>query len=157
MKISKEEAKEKLAKIEKQAEQLRVIINAKDDITDRIKTFGDACDELGISETNFNETTRTYCDDTIAYEKLKIIVRALNEGWLPDWKNENEYKYWPYFTLLVGGNAIYGTHAGLVCVNSYNAPAATAANIGSRLCFKSRDLAKYAGNQFNDIYEKFIL
>lgn len=157
MKISKEEAKKKLAKIEKEAEQLREIINSKGSITDRIKTFGDACNELGISETNFNETTRTYCEDTIAYEKLKIIVRALNEGWLPDWKNENEYKYWPYFALLVGGGAHCGAAAGLVYVYSITSPATTNANIGSRLCFKSRDLAKYAGTQFNDIYEKFIL
>lgn len=157
MKISKEKAKEKLAKIEKQAEQLRVIINAKDDITDRIKTFGDACKAIGTSEKDFNKAVNTYCEDTIAYEKLKIIVRALNEGWLPDWKNENEYKYWPYFTLLVGGHASYGTDAGLVYVYSHAAPAAANADVGSRLCFKSGDLAKYAGNQFKDIYEKFIL
>lgn len=39
--------------------------------------------------------------------------------------------------LLSGGYAIYGAVAGFGCVNSYNAPSATLAYIGSRLCLFS--------------------
>jgi len=28
--------------------------------------------------------------------KMSIIVKALNEGWEPDWDNDNEPKYYPF-------------------------------------------------------------
>jgi hypothetical protein len=31
------------------------------------------------------------------------------------------------------------------------------ASVGSRLCFKSRELAEYAGKQFIDIYTDFFI
>lgn len=146
MNTSKEKAKEKLAEIEKEAEKLREIINAKDDITGKIKTFADACIAIGISETDFNEMTRTYCKDTIAYEKLKIIIRALNEGWTPDWSDTNERKWYPYFNAASFGfdGAVYDNWSANSCA-------------GSRLCLKSRELAEYAGTQFVDIYKDFMI
>ena len=38
------------------------------------------------------------------------------------------------------------------CVFTYSR-----SSVGSRLVFKSRDLAKYAGQQFEDIYKGFFL
>lgn len=37
--------------------------------------------------------------------------------------------------VLVGGNADYGSTAGLACVNTHNAPSDASRNVGSRLCF----------------------
>lgn len=144
MKISKKEATEKLAKIEKEAEKLREIINAKDDITGKIKTFADACIICGTTASAFNKATRALCKDTIAYEKLKIIIRALNEGWTPDWSDINERKWYPYFNAASFGfgdtdYVHWGTSA------------------GSRLCLKSMELAEYAGTQFVDIYKDFMI
>ena len=37
--------------------------------------------------------------------------------------------------VLVGGNAAYGSHAGLANVLTANAPSVASRNLGSRLCF----------------------
>lgn len=77
------------------------------DIMERVKTFEDACRELGedhpfvrsyngyannIHENNKNDT------DILAYLKLRIICAALNEGWEPQF-TEDEWRYYPWFTL----------------------------------------------------------
>lgn len=114
-------------------------------ITDRIKTFEDACDELSIASEGVLHEALT--DDEIAYRKLKIIIQALNEGWTPDWTDKDEYKYYPWFDLSSGSVLVSGLYSHWY-TNSY---------VGSRLCFKSRELAEYAGKQFIDIYETFFL
>ncbi len=146
MKMNKEEAKKKLAEIKKEAEKLQEIINAKDDITDNIKTFSDACIACGTTEKEFIKATKALCADTIAYEKLKIIIRALNEGWTPDWSNTDERKWYPYF------NAASFGFAGTIC-DGWGAITAA----GSRLCLKSQELAEYAGTQFTDVYKAFMI
>ena len=58
--------------------------------------------------------------------------------------------------VLFGGDAHYGAHAGFAYAGSTYAPSDANASIGSRLCFKSSALAKYAGEQFAEIYFAFI-
>ena len=73
-----------------------------------------------------------------------VIIKALNDGWIPDWNDSNQYKYYPWFCL--GEDFRYNffyryyTHAA----------------VSSRLCLKSKELAIYAGQQFGEIYKKFI-
>lgn len=35
----------------------------------------------------------------IADFKLTLIIEYCNEGWIPDYTNYNEYKYFPYFEV----------------------------------------------------------
>jgi hypothetical protein len=88
-----------------------------------------------------------------AYAKLFIIAEALNEGWVPDWADSDQYKYYPW--LLVKKNTKNPSGFGLSydgydCAGSYS-------NVGSRLCFKSSELAEYAGKQFKKEYEEAYL
>jgi len=118
-------------------------------ITDRIKTYEDACAELGIAnqlEVTLNELG--YTPDEITLRKIKTITEALNEGWKPDWTNSDQNKYYPYFRMSSGGFVFYDTY----CDYSY----ADAGN-ASRLCFKSSALAEYAGKQFLNLYTDYIL
>lgn len=153
-------------------------------IMERIKTFEDALNELGDKHPlvlqyrfNFNNeggwTDDMYAREFEAYLKLRIITAALNEGWTPQF-TEDEYRYFPWFWLytkeeiakmnkeerkkvvLFGGNASYSAHAGFALANSTNAPSRTTASVGSRLCFKSSALAEYAGKQFAEIYFAFM-
>ncbi len=121
------------------------------DITKRVKTYVDACAVLGIEPINEEVFTKLgFTKDEIAYRKLKTIAEALNEGWRPDWTNSNEYKYWPWF--------VYNPNsAGFACATTYNAATYTTTRVGSRLCFKTRELAAYAGTQFIDIYNDLLL
>lgn len=109
-----------------------------------IKTFEDACNELGIDPDEvFNSND---LPDEVAYKKLKIVVKAINQGWSPDWDNSDQYKYWPYFKLSSG--------FGFSDSDYYYDNATT--SVGSRLCFESEAKCTYAAKQFIDIYEQFL-
>jgi hypothetical protein len=115
-------------------------------ITDRIKTFEDAAQ--CIDPIEFVITCRRNGDapDEIAYKKLKIICRALNEGWTPDWSDSSQPKYFPWFKY----NSGFGFSITL-CDYWYSAT-----TVGSRLCFHSAELAEYAGKQFQKEYNEFL-
>lgn len=115
-------------------------------ITDRIKTFKDACEALGLDpDTCVPEATGPDGGALQAYAMMFIIARALNEGWQPNWDNNSQYKYYPWFDMR-SGSGVGFSYSG--CVLSR-----TCTGVGSRLCFKSSELAMYAGKQFADIYK----
>lgn len=117
-------------------------------VTERIKTYEDACRELDIPLAP--ERCKGMTKDELAYYSLKVIAKALNEGWEPDWTNSNEYKYWPWF--------VYNQHsAGFGCVYANYTATTKTTYIGSQLCFKTRELAEYAGNTFEGLYNDFLL
>ena len=109
-----------------------------------IKTFEDACNELGIDpEEEFNSNDLA---DEVAYKKLKIVAKAINQGWEPDWDNTNQRKYWPYFKLSSGFGFSYSTYDYVFTFTS----------VGSRLCFETEEKCTYAAKQFIDNYEQFL-
>jgi len=118
-------------------------------VTERIKTYEDACRELDIPLTP--ERCKGMTEDEAAYYSLKVIARALNEGWEPDWNNKEQEKWYPWFEVT-GTNS-----AGLSCSYTNYPVSTTNAPFGSRLCFKTKALAEYAGTQFINLYEKYLL
>ena len=123
-------------------------------IMDIVKTFDDARDAIGIKSTptscgniKTNPLSAGDLKSSDAYLKLIVIARALNEGWTPDWGNSNQYKYYPWFDLSSG--------CGLSCDDFGYLRSDSL--VGSRLCFKSRELAEYAGKQFIELYKEFFL
>lgn len=113
-------------------------------ITDRVKSFEDACKILGIDEENVLTQYDTL--DEQAYKKLKVIVKALNEGWTPDWDNSNQNKYWPWFDMRGSGLAFFRA----VYVYAIS-------SVGSRLCLRSRELVEHAVKHFMNLYEDLFL
>lgn len=78
-------------------------------ITDRVKTYEDACRVLG--EAPLNELAcfiSGLAQDEIYYRRVKTITRALNEGWTPDWSDGDQKKWFPYFNTS-SGFAFYAT------------------------------------------------
>lgn len=79
-------------------------------ITERVKTYKDACKILGkdplekyIDKTVELENGEKFVSyslplDEIAYIQLKTIIEALNEGWKPQLL-EDEYRWYPWFYL----------------------------------------------------------
>ncbi|ASK29690.1 hypothetical protein CEY12_06035 [Chryseobacterium sp. T16E-39] len=118
------------------------------DIKERIKSFSEVLNILEIDEDDFDEENEDLSADEVAYRQIKLIVKALNEGWIPDWTNSKQYKYFPWFNMgsSSGSGFSYGGYGG------WNARSA----VGSRLCFKSRELAEYAGKQFTEIYKQYM-
>lgn len=146
------------------------------DITERIKTFGDACRELGKSHPL---VCQYYAIDDVdtnlnAYLKLRIICAALNEGWEPQF-TEDEVRWYPWFWLytqaeidnmneeekqyrhLISTGDYQTGYAGFASAYSIAAPSATYASVGSRLCFKRDALAVYCGKQFIELWADFNL
>lgn len=122
-----------------------------DNITDRVKSFEDACQVLGIS-TNVPEVKglpRKHQKAIIANYKLIVIAEALNEGWKPNWQDSDEYKYYPWFDMSNPAGVGYS-------VTSYTASLASA-DFGSRLCLKNRELAIYFGQTFTDLFNDSLL
>ncbi len=127
-----------------------------EEITDRVKTYEDACKVLGVEPINEqNAKAQGFRSDEIARRKLETIAAALNEGWKPDWNNTDQYKYYPYF--YIQENAKGKGSAGLSCASTHHSAAYASAIIGSRLCFYASRLARYASNQFTDLYEQILI
>lgn len=150
------------------------------DITDKIKTFDDACKAIGLAGPEalpelLQEKYAAIVPSHIkAQLKLEIITLALNEGWqhIPDGKH---YAYWPWFYLYTAGeiadmgkegaeeramiNAtdVSDVFAGLGFAASTAAWSISYAHIGSRLAYKSRELARYSGKQFIELWKEALL
>ncbi len=122
-------------------------------ITEKIKTFEDACKALNLNpETvlpDFSVFPEIHQTALIAHAKLIIITQALNENKYPNWSDSDEYKYYPWFDMRKSASGGFSYD---VCVIW-----GTTSNVGSRLCFKSRELAEYAGTQFKDLYEDYFV
>lgn len=152
-------------------------------ITERVKTFEDACRELGedhpfvLAYQNTNLRDPEVAEenrDILAYMKLHIIAAALNEGWEPQFI-EDEWRWFPWFTLwteeelseksdewkadrhLISTGDYSGDYAGFAFSHSSLAPSYSISYIGSRLCFKSEALATYCGKQFISLWADFNL
>ena len=155
---------------------LTLVDDAPRNVIERIKTFEDACRELGIEAGEWiNDRTGLGLEpDVVAYLKLRIICAALNEGWKPKF-TEGEWRYYPWVWLytqdeinnmdeqdkqdqhLISTGDYETEYAGLAYAGSNNAPSAASANFGSRLCLKNEALAVYCGKQFIDIWADFLL
>jgi len=112
----------------------------------KIKSFEAACKALGIEPIlpEVSGLSKDHQKAIVAHYKLVIIAQALNEGWKPDWKNDNEWKYYPWFDMENGFSYIYFGRR------------FTCSRVGSRLCFKSSELARYAGTQFLKLYKDYF-
>lgn len=164
-----------------------VMVDEKDNrpVTERIKTFEDACNELGedhpmvsvydalVTRANSEQSLAEWMGkDVVAFLKLRIITEALNEGWHPKF-TEDEYRYYPWFYIYTKeeydnfseeekrrcvGRAYSNAFAngGLVYSYAYSASSSSSSANGVRLAFSNRDLAEYAGRQFIDIWADFV-
>lgn len=110
-----------------------------EDITNRVKSYADACKVLGIEPMDEDSMkAQGFRPDEIARRQLETITEALNEGWKPNWADTDEYKFYPWFYIKVSEVQTEGTSgaaAGLSCASTIGAAARTDAYIGSRLCF----------------------
>ena len=122
---------------------IRIYKKIEQKITDRVKTFADACSVLGINQDIFSVSDTK---DERAYKMLKVIIKALNEGWKPNWE-DNQAKWYPYFKYGCSGFGFSGSDYYYDCARTV---------IGSRLCFKSEKLTKYEGLQFIEIYKDYL-
>lgn len=116
------------------------------DIKERIKTIDDVLEDNNITEAQLDKMFANAPEHLKHQLIAELLCKSLNEGWEPNWDDSNEYKYYPWFKMGSPGFRFsdcdgWGTGSG----------------VGSRLCFKNRDLAKYAGKTFTDLYKQFMI
>ena len=114
-----------------------------------IKTFEDACAKLHLNpETVLPDLIgfpSQHQKALLSHAKLVIIAEALNDGWKPNWDDDVEYKYYPWFDMENG--FVFN-----VC--GYDPQLS---DVGSRLCFRSRAIAEYIGKQFEGLYTDYFV
>ena len=110
--------------------------------------------------------------DLVAYVKIRAIAQVLNEGWTPQF-TANEHRWFPWFVLFTkdeidrmdkdersrvvlrsSSNAY--AYGGVACASAYYDSSSAHTNCGSRLAFKTRKLAIYAGETFLREYADFV-
>lgn len=150
---------------------------SKKDITNRIKTFDDAMEELGEDHPLVKEYN-ALCDaevteNMVAYSRLLIVTEALNEGWKPNFVEINT-RYFPYFRIyndeeikeileeekpfvIFHSKGYMFADGGMRCVEPFADTLFMNGGVGSRLCFKSRKRAEQFGRQFSDLYNKIFI
>jgi len=120
----------------------------------QIKTFEDACVALGLNsaeEIPFANPKNGNQKAVNAAAKLFIIANALNGDWVADWDNWDQYKYYPWFNMrskAAGGSGFSCHDFSFGHGHSF---------VGSRLVYKDRETAEYAGTQFLDIYRDLMV
>ena len=149
-------------------------------IMERVKTFEDACEVLG-EDHQYVKAYREWmrisyaeCKDVTAYLKLRIICAALNDGWKPTFDG-SRCRYYPWFYIYtkeeyeklnkdekkkcrVVGRSSCDAYAfgGVVCSSAYFSTSYSYSYHGSRIVFKTRELAEYCEKQFIDIWEDYL-
>ena len=158
--------------------ELQEQINAKLPITERCKSFEDACRLTGMSLPDGVDKLPRHA---VAYIKLCIIARALNEGWEPKF-TKDEYRYFPWYVtywpdelaemnaderaqlekrgfckLPAGvGGASYGSYVGGSVLASNNDVSNTDPNFGGALASRTSEIALFFGKAFHEIWSDYL-
>lgn len=116
-----------------------------------LKTWEDAAEYKSIDPVRslpYPKPDSLFEEAINATFKLWIIQDILNDGWMADYSNENEYKYYPWFRF--NGSAF-------VFVGSDCDGSVTGAGCGPRLCLKTRELSNYFGQQFIELHNQVLI
>ena len=111
-----------------------------------IKTYEDAVKARKVDDDDIiYPTDRPHI---VAYKKICHIIKVINNGWVPNWSDNNQRKYFPYFRVFSSGSARSVLGCDFGC---------TAAFVGSRLLTDTSEKALYLANQFQDLYSQYLL
>lgn len=122
------------------------------DYTVSKKVLSGNCVQLADVTRLVQDVNPKHIKALIALNELFTIAQAWNKAddFVPDFSNSMQDKWFPWFVYDKGA-------AGFVFAHANHAPSATAATIGSRLCFKTRNRAIQFGKQFVGLYNQVFL
>lgn len=115
---------------------------------EEIKDFKDVLKALKITQASLGliKNARSAEDKCAnALKKLLCIAKLYNKGWIPNWTNSNEYKYFPYL-YFSEGSWVLGVNCNLYGVG-----------FPSGLYFRTEPLAQLAIETFPDIYDDYLM
>lgn len=157
MSNKKESALKKKKELQSKIAELDKVINTPEpenkkiiSIMDRVKSVEDACKILKTTLEKELPYKNPITPDQIsenAYKELVLIIRVLNEDWIPSF-GTNENSYLPYFNLSSSGFAFSFTHFNIW---------STGTNVAARLCYRTRELAEFGGKHFESTYKRYMV
>lgn len=103
-------------------------------LIERIRYYEDVCRELGedVKES--------------PYDKIKQIEKLFYKGWVKDWSNVNQYKYYPYFVFSSSiGGLVFGDSGSDLDLCG-----------GQVAYFPTREISDFVGKTFVDIYRELM-
>lgn len=132
----------------------RAYLNGKpnNDFTVSKKVLSGNCVQLADVARLVQDVNPNHIKALIALNELFTIAEAWNkaDNFVPDFSDSSQYKYYPWFVYDKGV-------AGFVFAATHHAATYSAASVGSRLCFKTRNRAIQFGKQFVDLYNQVLL
>jgi hypothetical protein len=123
-----------------------------------IQSFEDACGKLKLDPATILPDVSCFPEKhrkaLTAMAKMYLIAEALNDGWQPDWNNDDEYKYYPWFDLEYDKDDNPSGFRFLVTFYGYTY---TYSAGGSRLCFRTKQLSDYCASTFIELWRDMIV
>ena len=148
--IEENEINESVTNYEEARKYLGGKPNADFSVTKRLQS-NNSLDLSGVAHL-VDEMNPRHLKALAALNKLFTIAEAWNKAddFMPDFSNENQYKYFPWF--------VYDKDAaGFVYEHAHHTATNTNADFGSRLCFKTAKRARQFGEMFADLYNEVFL
>ena len=132
----------------------RAYLNGKpnNDFTVSKKVLSGNCVQLADVARLVQDVNPNHIKALVALNELFTIAEAWNkaDNFVPDFSDASQSKYFPWFVYDKGA-------AGFVSAFTNYTATLTNANIGSRLCFKTRNRAIQFGKQFVGLYNQVFL
>jgi len=147
--INKQEAQKELKELQKRVDALNKIINTPEKDWRNVKSFKDACEFLGELPPNhlISQWKTAYLTDSqIAGLKLEYCIKAVNEGWKPNWKDSDQYKWYNWFEYKNGGWVLGWD----VC------DAFVHARFGLGFFYESKEKAEFGAKYFKNYYDIWL-
>jgi hypothetical protein len=115
----------------------------------KIKTKEDILEYHGIDKCEFDKMSIILGKKAVAFRYLELLYEALNDGWKPDFTDNNQKKYLNYFKIENGEFVFYCTTYTYCRYGDMHVPSA--------LYFKNEELAIYCKDEFVDLYKELYL
>lgn len=135
-------AKTKIATLEKEIEELKIIANQPANLFEIIENYTDVCEELGIeelTEKDFNSKKE------FRYHQIKNIEELFNCDWKVNINNINQQKFYPYYNIR-NGRLVFDVS---FCNYGYSFD-------GQIALYKDKATSDFIGKKFIYIYENLI-
>ena len=116
-----------------------------------VETFESACKKLNIDYKKHLRKIKELSEGVQSFSKLEIIIKVLQEDWKPDFNNDNQKKYYPYFKIDKSVSSCCFVYVDYSWVDWY------VDTVWSRLCLPTAELAYFVGNYYIGLYKMFLL
>jgi len=117
-----------------------------------IKSFEDACKKENVDPEKLPDVSMLpegLRKAIINAYKLMIIFQAINNGWIADYTDWNQYKYYPWYEVKSSGSGFVLSDSGYDYTIAFT-------YVGSRLCTDTSEKSLYIAKQFKAEYQDYF-